>query len=169
MSQRISKKQELNLRQVAFTGLFGCAVLGPGGQVWYVQLDRLVSRRYAHTSLPFLACKLAADELVFEPVHVAAFFAFMTYMQKGSWKEVKAKVQRDFKSTYFTELAFWTAFQTWNFTKVPVRHQLLAVNLASLLDATFLSWVRMHDNWTAHLHLAPHYKGTSTCAKHHAS
>lgn len=28
MSQRISKKQELNLRQVAFTGLFGCAVLG---------------------------------------------------------------------------------------------------------------------------------------------
>lgn len=29
--------------------------------------------------------------------------------------------------------------------------------------------VRMHDNWTAHLHLAPHYKGTSTCAKHHAS
>ena len=42
------------------------------------------------------------------------------------------------------ELAFWPAFQAFNFWKVPVRHQLLAVNFGCLLDATFLCWCAVH-------------------------
>ena len=55
-------------------------------------------------------------------------------------QDVKHKIERDFVSTYLAELAFWPAFQAFNFAKVPVRHQLLAVNSACLLDATFLCW-----------------------------
>ena len=55
-------------------------------------------------------------------------------------QDVKAKCKRDFWSAYAAELLFWPAFQAVNFWKIPVRHQLLAVNLACLLDATFLCW-----------------------------
>lgn len=37
--------------------------------------------------------------------------------------------------------------QAVNFTKIPVEHQLLAVNCATLLDAMFLSWARAQDDW----------------------
>ena len=55
-------------------------------------------------------------------------------------QDVKKKMQADFVSTYLAELAFWPAFQALNFAKIPVRHQLLAVNVACLFDATFLCW-----------------------------
>ena len=53
---------------------------------------------------------------------------------------MKDKLRSDFLTAYLAELAFWPAFQAVNFWKVPVRHQLLAVNLACLVDATFLCW-----------------------------
>jgi hypothetical protein len=37
--------------------------------------------------------------------------------------------------------------QTANFSYVPVRHQLLAVNTFSLLDAAFISWVGNQQDW----------------------
>ncbi len=55
-------------------------------------------------------------------------------------QDVKRKCKSDFWSAYAAELVFWPAFQAVNFWKVPLRHQLLAVNLACLLDATFLCW-----------------------------
>ena len=78
-------------------------------------------------------------------------------------QDVKDKLRRDFVSAYLAELAVWPAFQAFNFAKVcpsavsgrplpsvrqltaallqvPVRHQLLMVNLACLGDATFLCW-----------------------------
>ena len=58
-------------------------------------------------------------------------------------QDVKEKCKRDFLSAYAAELVFWPAFQAVNFWKVPVRHQLLAVNMACLLDATFLCWCGM--------------------------
>lgn len=37
--------------------------------------------------------------------------------------------------------------QAFNFTRIPVEHQLLAVNCMTLLDASFLSWARNQDDW----------------------
>jgi hypothetical protein len=55
--------------------------------------------------------------------------------------------QVDFIPTYAAELAFWPLVQTANFSYVPVRHQLLAVNTFSLLDAAFISWVGNQQDW----------------------
>jgi hypothetical protein len=49
--------------------------------------------------------------------------------------------------TYAAELAFWPLVQTANFSYVPVRHQLLAVNTFSLLDAAFISWAGNQKDW----------------------
>ena len=38
------------------------------------------------------------------------------------------------------ECCIWPFYQTFNFARVPVQHQLLVCNLGSLLDSTFLCW-----------------------------
>jgi protein Mpv17 len=55
--------------------------------------------------------------------------------------------QVDFWPTYAAELAVWPVVQAVNFSKVPVRHQLLVVNTFSLLDAAFISWVGHQQDW----------------------
>ncbi len=67
-------------------------------------------------------------------------------------QDVKAKCKRDFLSAYAAELVFWPTFQALNFWKIPVRHQLLAVNLACLLDATFLCWYAAKPEQVACMH-----------------
>ena len=101
--------------------------MGPLGHAWYRWLDAFVSARFLRGSARFVASKVLLDEVVFGPVHVAGFFATVVVV----------------------ELAFWPAFQAVNFWRVPVRHQLLAVNLACLLDATFLCWASAHDDWVS--------------------
>jgi len=137
-------------RHLAASALYGAAVVGPLGHAWYRWLDAFVSARLARGSAAFVASKVLLDEVVFGPVHVAGFFATVVVVAEGGGAaEVAAKVRRDFASTYAAELAFWPAFQALNFWRTPVRHQLLAVNLACLLDATFLCWASAHDDWVA--------------------
>jgi len=126
---------------------------GPLGHVWYGFLDRTVGRYLARGTITYILTKVAVDEAVFGPLHVLGFFTFMTKAEGGSWKDVEQKIRRDFLSTYVAELLIWPAVQTFNFAKVPVRHQLLFVNSASLIDATFLCWVKNQEDWLATLGL----------------
>ncbi len=59
---------------------------GPVGHKWYEVLDKAARRRFAPGSLKFIATKVVGDEVVFGPVHVAGFFAFMTAAEGGSWQ-----------------------------------------------------------------------------------
>ena len=54
----------------------------------------------------------------------------------------KKKITKDFVPTYAAELCIWPPFQLFNFTRIPVEHHLLAVNLMTVLDVSFLSWAR---------------------------
>lgn len=44
-----------------------------------------------------------------------------------------AAAPQDFLPTFAAELAVWPLFQTFNFTRIPVEHQLLAVNGMTLV------------------------------------
>ena len=121
--------------------------LGPIGHAWYKWLDAFTSSRLTRGTLAFVATKVFLDELVFGPVHVAGYFGAVTLAEGGTFTDAVDKIKADFVSAYSAELAFWPAFQAINFWKVPVRHQLLAVNAACLLDATFLCWVSASDDW----------------------
>lgn len=121
--------------------------LGPIGHAWYKWLDAFTSSRLTRGTLAFVAAKVFLDEVVFGPVHVAGYFGAVTLAEGGTLTDAVDKIKADFVSAYSAELAFWPAFQAINFCKVPVRHQLLAVNAACLLDATFLCWVSANDDW----------------------
>jgi len=47
------------------------------------------------------------------------------------------------------DLAYWLPIQAFNFLKVPIRHQLLFVNVASLADCAFLCWANNCEDWYA--------------------
>ncbi len=101
--------------------------------------------------------KVIADTLVFGPVHVIAFFAFMEVVEGRGLAGAVRKVKDDFWSTFVVELAFWPAFQAINFWRVPVEHQLLAVNAACILDCTFLCWQVPGPQTPPNVHPTPAY------------
>lgn len=120
---------------------------GPLGHAWYKWLDTFVSARLARGTVAFVASKVVLDEIFFGPIHVAGYFGGVTLAEGGTLADAVDKIKADFVTAYTAELAFWPAFQAVNFWKVPVRHQLLAVNAACLLDATFLCWVSANEDW----------------------
>ncbi|KAK9836069.1 hypothetical protein WJX74_006329 [Apatococcus lobatus] len=148
ISQQIEGKPVWDAKRTAWTGIYGGFLVGPLGHWWYQSLERMVSSRFTKGTLSFVLTKVIADEIVFGPIHVVGFFAWNTWAEEGTWGAIKKKVHQDFWSTYLAELAVWPGFQTINFWKVPVQHQLLVVNLASLIDSTFLCWVGQQEDWT---------------------
>ena len=68
-------------------------------------------------------------------------------MDGSGWKGFAEKVEKDFCTTFAAEMTFWPLFQSFNFTRIPLEHQLLAVNVATIFDASFLSWARTQDDW----------------------
>lgn len=53
----------------------------------------------------------------------------------------------DFLPSLAAEVCVWPFFQALSFWKIPVKHQLLAVNMFAVFDAAFLSWARNSDDW----------------------
>lgn len=102
--------------------------------------------KLSSNSVRFIATKLAADSLIFGPIHLLAFFTYMGVTAGKSWQDVKKDVKREFLPAFLTEGMVWPLVQIINFKYIPVRHQLLYVNVFCLLDSAFLSWFKFQDD-----------------------
>ncbi|XP_022755045.1 PXMP2/4 family protein 2-like isoform X2 [Durio zibethinus] len=102
---------KINWKRVAITSIFGFGFVGPVGHFWYEGLDRFIKLR-----------------LQLRP-------------KSASVDQVKEDVKRDFLPALILEGAVWPIVQVANFRYVPVRYQLLYVNIFCLLDSAFLSWI----------------------------
>lgn len=142
-------------KRVALASSFGVGFVGPVGHLWYEGLERFVIHglKLRANSVRFIATKVACDCLLFGPIHLLAFFTYMGLMSGRPWEKVKRDVERDFIPTYMTEGVGWGFVQVVNFRLVPVRHQLLFVNVFCLIDSAFLSWVKHQDDapWKKYL------------------
>lgn len=142
------QKSRFNRRRVLLTGLYGAAIIGPMGHNWYQGLDRAVMSFCPAGSNAAVAAKVAADTFIYTPLNIVLFFTLMTRaVEGGTWQDVKQKLRHDFLPTLGAECCIWPMYQTLNFARVPVQHQLLVCNLGSLLDSTFLCWARVNDGW----------------------
>ncbi|PNH07347.1 Protein sym1 [Tetrabaena socialis] len=153
LAQRLVEQRrtaDVDVRRVVLTAGFGACFMGPVGHFWYHNLDVVCAKLLPAGSPGFLAAKLAADTAIMGPAYVLAFYAWGCALIDGSGLEgFKAKITQDFLPTFVAELALWPLFQAFNFTRVPLQHQLLAVNGMTLVDACFLSWARSQDDWVA--------------------
>eukprot|EP00899_Mesostigma_viride_P013046 jgi/Mesvir1/21742/Mv04151-RA.1 len=142
-----SQENDINTRQLLTSSMYGASFVGPVGHMWYTWIDQVASRNLRPGSLRFVASKVAADTVLFGPIHVAAFFLFTGIAMGGTLHAACSDLRRNFLPTYISESVFWTALQAANFSLVPVRHHLLVVNLACVIESAFLSWVKHSDGF----------------------
>lgn len=147
-AQRLEGHQ-FNQQRLLLSAAYGGACVGPLGHFWYLGLDRAARALFRPGGTAFIAAKVAADTLVFGPFHVVGYFVAMQLGLGGSLHDAAHKVSVDFLPTFLAECAYWPAFQVLNFLRVPVEFQLLAVNCATVVDSSFMSWCRATDDWSA--------------------
>ncbi|KAG5540678.1 hypothetical protein RHGRI_020791 [Rhododendron griersonianum] len=142
------EKLKINWRRVATTSLFGFGFVGPVGHFWYEGLDQVMKSRLhlQPKSMRFVASKVALDGIIFGPLDLLVFFSYMGFSSGKSATQVKEDVKRDFIPAFVLEGGIWPLLQVANFRFVPVRYQLLYVNLFCLLDSCFLSWVEQQQD-----------------------
>lgn len=142
IAQKVSDAPYVGNRTV-YNALYGGLFNGTVGHLWYQKLDAVASMVLKHQPRRvFLAAKVAADSLIFGPVHVAAYFMALSLIEHGGvWEIAVEKTRKEFLKTFAVELAVWPAVQTVNFAHVPVKYQLLVVNCVTILDAAFMSWM----------------------------
>ncbi|CAA2934502.1 protein SYM1-like [Olea europaea var. sylvestris] len=147
-SRNEDKDFKINWRRVATTSLFGLGFVGPVGHFWYEGLDRFIKLRLQlrPNSFSFVATKVAADGIIFGPLDLLVFFTYMGFSTGKNAAQVKEDVKRDLLPALILEGGVWPIVQVANFRYVPVRYQLLYVNLFCLLDSCFLSWVDQQEN-----------------------
>ncbi|KAL6764378.1 hypothetical protein V8C86DRAFT_2475061 [Haematococcus lacustris] len=151
VAQRYAEQRKhVDQRRLGLTAAFGAGFMGPVGHFWYLGLDVAARKLLSPGTARYVGAKVLADTLILGPIYVLAFYAWGSFVIDGSgWSTLKDKVTKDFIPTYLAELAIWPAFQTVNFIRVPVAHQLLAVNVMTILDASFLSFARSQSDWVA--------------------
>ncbi|KAH6783767.1 Peroxisomal membrane 22 kDa family protein [Perilla frutescens var. hirtella] len=142
------ERLHFNWRRVATTGLFGVGFVGPIGYFWYEWLDRFIRLRLKlqPKSIRFIATKVAMDVMIFGPMDLIMFFAYMGLSSGKSVGQVKEDMKRDLIPAIILEGTLWPVIQVANFRFVPVRYQLLYVNFFCLLDSCFLSWVEQQEH-----------------------
>eukprot|EP00250_Pteridium_aquilinum_P009665 c18840_g1_i1 orf=222-881(-) len=137
----------LDWRRVALSSSFGATFVGPVGHLWYEGLEHVVKHKFQlqPKSFKFIATKVLADGFIFGPIHLLAFFSFMSLASGGTVLKLKEDLKRDFLPAFMLEGSMWPIVQVANFRFVPVQHQLLFVNAFCILDSAFLSWFK-HQN-----------------------
>ena len=73
-------------------------------------------------------------------MHVAGFLAVPGLASGESWAQTRDRVRELFLPTLVAESVAWPIVQAANFALVPLRHQLLVINLWTVADTAFLSW-----------------------------
>ncbi|KAG1330393.1 PXMP2/4 family protein 4 [Cocos nucifera] len=146
--QQEDKELKINWKRVAITSTFGLAYDGPVGHYWYEYLDYYIRVRLQlqPKSLKFVTAKVVADGLLCGPLDSLIFFSYMGLASGKSMDQVKEDVKKDFLPAVLVEAGVWPFVQVANFRFVPVRYQLLYVNIFCLLDSTFLSWIEQQGD-----------------------
>ncbi|KAL3747475.1 protein sym-1 [Eucalyptus grandis] len=141
-------KFKVNWKRTAITSLFGFGFVGPLGHFWYDGLDKFIRLRlqFPPKSAKFVAAKVAMDGIIFGPFDLFVFFSYMGFAAGKNVAQVKEDVKRDFLPALILEGGVWPLVQIANFRYVPVRYQLLYVNMFCLLDSAFLSWLEQQKD-----------------------
>lgn len=114
----------------------------------YEGLDKFINHKLKlmPKTAQSVATKVAMDGLIFGPIHLFVFFTYMGLSAGKTIPEVKEDLKRNYFPALVLEGGVWPIVQIFNFRYVPVKYQLLYVNLFCLLDSAFLSWLEQQKD-----------------------
>ena len=138
----VSNRPLVDFLRLAACTSFGLFVLGPCGHHWYSRLDVFTNRLYKPRSWKNVGLKVALDTAIFNPIFLIIFFTTVSLLEGLTLNDIGYKLYRDFVPSYAVDCSIWPPIQTVNFRFVPVKFQLLVVNLGCYFDDVFLSYVQ---------------------------
>lgn len=114
----------------------------------YEGMDKFIKTKLQlqPNSVRFVATKVAMDGILFGPIHLLVFFTYMGFSAGKTLPQVKEDLKRDFIPALLLEGSMWPVVQSVNFRYIPVKYQLLYVNLFCLVDSVFLSWLEQQKD-----------------------
>lgn len=120
--------------------IYGSCIFAFIGDKWYKFLSSNI--KLPTTAPPVLTnvVKMIVDQTCFAPVGIPFYFTCLTLMEGGSWEDVKEKLRHNWWDTLKANWCVWPMFQFFNFNYVPVKFNLLSVNVFSIVWNTFLSF-----------------------------
>ncbi|KAK4188253.1 hypothetical protein QBC35DRAFT_207881 [Podospora australis] len=105
---------------------------------WFKLLESTFPITKTAAFLPAMK-RVAADQLVFAPFGVAAFFTAMTLAEGGGTQGVKQKMKDMYVPTLKANYVLWPAVQVVNFRLMPVQFQLPFVSTVGIAWTAYLS------------------------------
>ncbi|ORX73824.1 hypothetical protein DL89DRAFT_220326 [Linderina pennispora] len=127
---------------------YGC-MFAPVAHKWYSLLDRRFAFPAAAKSvhqnkaamLLVTGRRVAADQIIFAPVAIAAFFGVMGTMEGKTMSELRQTFRDRYPEALVGNYVLWPAAQLINFGLVPLIYRVPFSSVVSVFWNTYLSWV----------------------------
>ncbi|KAG7372227.1 Mpv17 / PMP22 family protein [Nitzschia inconspicua] len=128
---------QLELAQVSRFSLLNMAFVAPVLHHWY----QFINRALPGTSLSRVVQRTFWDEFVFSPVYIPIFLGMLWKLEGNSneniWKMTKSEVP----SIIMAEWVTWVPTMLVTFRYVPVKFQVLVINVVGVVWQTFLAYM----------------------------
>jgi len=126
-----------NFIRTARMATVGFVLSGPMLHVWYKVLDRMVPG----TGKVAVIKKIAADQLLYTPVSLAAFLGLLNALEGKSVADLKAKMKRDYTSILLVNWTVWPLAQYVNFAYIPNDQRVLYVTVLGIFWNSYLCYM----------------------------
>jgi len=132
----IEKKKKFDFRRSLNFSLigFGCGIVT---RKWYGILEMKFQNpnRYVNTF-----GKVAADQLLFNPVYLLVTTGLLGYLKSGTWNGIVDLLKRDYTTILFNDFRVGTAIQFVNFYWIPLNYQVLVNSTVDVIWETYFSY-----------------------------
>ncbi|KAJ9213396.1 hypothetical protein DTO166G4_5022 [Paecilomyces variotii] len=105
---------------------------------WFKFLSRAFPLTKESATAPALK-RVAADQLMFAPFGLVAFFTFMTFAEGGGRQDLVRKFRDVYIPTLKANFVLWPAVQILNFRVVPIQFQIPFVSSVGIAWTAYLS------------------------------
>ncbi|ODV65451.1 hypothetical protein HYPBUDRAFT_114012 [Hyphopichia burtonii NRRL Y-1933] len=148
LAQKISNGK-FDSARLARAMVYGSIFFAPIGTKWYKTLPKFKFPGYNNSFLNTLT-RVGVDQLVFAPIAIPTYYSVMTVLENppNLLPTIKSKLNDNWLNTLQTNWLVWPVVQLVNFSLIPLRFQLLFVNLVSIGWNCYLS---MALNSSSHL------------------
>ncbi|KAK9475368.1 uncharacterized protein V1510DRAFT_427718 [Dipodascopsis tothii] len=144
------KDERYDYMRTARMSFYGGVIFAPVVSHWY----RFVTKTIVIPGRPNLeaVARMTADQTIFAPNGIAAFYVGMGLLEAKSWDEIKQDLSDKWYPTMVGNYVVWPAVQIINFRFIPLAYRLLFVNSVSIGWNAFMSFINSEPDVGEALH-----------------
>lgn len=134
----IKKQQpfEINLAQVSRFALLNVVFVAPVLHHWY----NFINRAVPGTSFSRVLQRTFYDEFVFSPIYIPSFLGMLWKLEGSTNEDIWKMIKSECPSIIVAEWSMWIPTMIATFRYVPVKFQVLVINVVGVVWNTFLAY-----------------------------